>query len=130
MLMLPPVNCMPNCGWAYAAFTGAATTRTFVRSTSSSSAMSMGRDVEMPCPISALFTRMVTTFCRLMRMKALGAKSPAAVGPAAAPPGWARTGTRKASRMPPDSAAVLRKSRREARPVMTWPRRARAPRLA
>ena len=61
MLMLPPVNCMPNCGWAYAAFTGAATTRTFVRSTSSSSAMSMGRDVEMPCPISALFTRMVTT---------------------------------------------------------------------
>src|SRR5688572_19606521 len=74
----------------------------------------------MPCPISDLFTRMVTMFCRLMRMKALGAKSPAVVAAPAAGD-WARTGRRKPSRMPPESAAVPRKSRREGRSAISGP---------
>jgi hypothetical protein len=75
-------------------------------STSSSSAISIGRDVYVPCPISIMGEMIVTLPRRSMRMKAFGAKgcgSDAACMDEAQP----------ITKPPPSAAPAWRKMRRE-----------------
>src|SRR5712692_3980651 len=85
--------------------------RTFVQSHSSSSATSMGRPVELPCPISERATRITTLLSGLMMIHAVSS-GPFAFAAAAAPCAgiinWS-------ARPPPAAVDTLRKSRRDLR---------------
>src|SRR4030042_4884775 len=110
-LVLPPVPWMPHSVWLYAGSTGAGSTRIFDQFTSSSSAISIGREVYTPCPISDLLTMIVTTSSLPMRMNAFGAKDE--VDCADAAPNGLRRGREKPSMSPPPiRTPVLRKERR------------------
>jgi hypothetical protein len=70
--VLPPADCSPNT----LASTGACSMRTADQSTSSSSAISIGIEVLIPCPISGRLAAMVTTPSGAMRTKALNGLAP------------------------------------------------------
>ena len=83
--------------------------RTFVQSHSSSSATSIGRPVELPCPISERATRITTLLSGLTTIQAV---SSGAFASAASE----RTGTVSSrARPPPSTVETLRKSRRDGR---------------
>jgi len=115
MLVEPPVAWMPHIVCAYAGAAGACSTRTLDQSASSSSAISIGSEVQMPWPISECASSTVTVSSVPMRRNALAGGSFAAAG-AAASAAWAARrppGTWKAITSPAvDSAALRRNSRR------------------
>ena len=75
-LVLPPVTCIPIVGelW-YAGWAGAKAKDILSRGTSSSSAMSCGRAVVIPCPISDLSIMKVIAPSSSIRNQAFGAKA-------------------------------------------------------
>ncbi len=82
--------------------------RTADQSTSSSSAISIGIEVLIPCPISGRLEAMVTAPSGAMRTKALNGLA------ATSPCARTRPGRlNDSSRPPPAAAPVLRNSRRE-----------------
>src|SRR2546423_12910452 len=86
--------------------------RTFVQSHSSSSATSMGRPVELPCPISERATRMRTLLSGFTTVHAVSS------GPFVFAAAWERTGVgthSSSARPPPTAVDTLRKSRRDLR---------------
>src|SRR5262245_44032277 len=84
---------------------------TLSTSTSSSSAISMGSDVYVPCPISITGITNVTLPARSMRRKAFGANGASAVSVSRISP---RAGSPNPSSNPPPRAApTCRKLRRE-----------------
>src|SRR5437763_7684087 len=100
---------MPNIGLVYALSAGADSIFTLVQSASSSSAMSIGRAVVTPWPISERSTTMSTLLSGLIRSHALGAKGAAAAAAKRPPAGRWNPMTSPA----PAAAVVSRKSRRE-----------------
>jgi hypothetical protein len=66
--VLPPVRWTPKLDSS----SGAPSTRTSFQSTSSSSAMIIGRCIFVPCPPSGFLARMVTMPPGAMRMNAFG----------------------------------------------------------
>ena len=75
---LPPANWRPYSLGSL----GACSMRTFFQSTSSSSAIIIGRLVRMPWPISGFLDMIVTTPSGATRTKAFSAPTPAAWAPA------------------------------------------------
>src|SRR2546429_6660837 len=100
---------MPNIGLVYALSAGANSIFTLVQSASSSSAMSIGRAVLTPWPISERSTTMSTLLSGLIRSHALGAKGATGVGAKRPPAGRWNPMTSPA----PAAAVVSRNSRRE-----------------
>jgi hypothetical protein len=81
--VLPPAFCWPYFAWSRSA----CSIRTSAHGTSSSSAISIGSAVLMPCPISGFFEMIVTMLSGVMRMNAFGTKATGgACGPCASTP--------------------------------------------
>src|SRR2546430_12532345 len=100
---------MPNIGLFYALSAGATSIFTLVQSASSPSAMSIGRALLPPWPISERSTTMSTLLSGLTRSHAWGAKGAAAAAAKRPPAGRWNPMTSPA----PAAAVVSRKSRRE-----------------
>ncbi len=79
-LVLPPVTCIPIMGLRYAGWAGAKAKEILSRETSSSSAMSCGRAVVIPCPISDLSIMKVIVPSSSIRNQAFGAKAASVAG--------------------------------------------------
>jgi len=77
----PPVICKPTAVCAYTGAAFACATLIFDQSASSSSATSIGSEVQIPWPISECASRMVTLSSLPTRTNAFGAKRPPACNP-------------------------------------------------
>src|SRR5262245_27407008 len=82
VLSLLPVNCQLMRGFLYAGSTGEFSRRTWAHSAPNSSAITAGKVVAIPCPISACDTTKVTELSGSIRTQALS-------GVPEAPAGWA-----------------------------------------
>src|SRR5580765_5194628 len=102
---------MPNAVCAYSGAAGACSTRTWLQSQPSSSATTIGMDVQTPWPISECLRRIVTLSSGAMRMNAFGDTGFfAAAGASSASARRIAVGTKNAMTSAPP---VLRNVRRE-----------------
>src|ERR1700722_1501374 len=113
---------MPNAVCAYAGAAGACSARTFAQSQSSSSASTIGIDVQMPWPISECLSRIVTVLSGAIRTNAFG-DTGGAFAASCAMPRRIATGMQKPTTKP--VAAVFRKSRRFTARVFVMPKGSR-----
>src|SRR2546429_170390 len=110
--VLPPARCGPN----FVSSRSACSMRTSFQSTSSSSAMSMGRCVLTPWPTSGFLLTMVTMPSAATRRNAVGSK--AAGGACGACAKISAAGSKwRATRIPPPATADTRRKLRRSRSV-------------
>ena len=106
---LPPVDMFPHARCRRMFSSGATySVLTLLQSHSSSSATSMGKAVDTPCPISALATRMVTESSGAIRIQALTSAPAASASAGRAPPGISKP----SASVPPSAATLVRSDRR------------------